>query len=213
MLKGILQNELFFCNHLGASESDYRDIQNFTVRDPRGLGLLRYIQTFAIPDENDGVMRTYIVRDNASYEMVGYFSLKAGLISHNEHDEPVIDEETGEEAIDEETGEKKTRRVFNTLPGVELANFAVDQEYIKNHPDMKGVGLVIFKRFILPVVRQTAESIGIKVLYIFALPYNELIDRYRKYGFSKLDEAYEAALHDRLKPEYDDACIFMYQLL
>lgn len=40
---------------------------------------------------------------------------------------------------------------------------------------------------ILPVVREAAESIGIKILYIFALPYDELISRYEKYGFSKLD--------------------------
>ena len=89
MLRGILQNELFFCNHLGASENDLKDIRNFKVI--RGPGLLNYIQYLAIPDEDDGVMRTYIVRDNVSYEMVGYFSLKAGLISYDEEDVPLFE--------------------------------------------------------------------------------------------------------------------------
>jgi len=97
-----------------------------------------------------------MVRDNRSSELVGYFSLKAGLISYNEHDVPVVDEITGEEVVDEETGEKKMRRVFDTLPGVELADFAVNQTYIDNHPDLKGVGLVIYNKFILPVVREAA---------------------------------------------------------
>ena len=105
------------------------------------------------------------------------------------------------------------RRVFDTLPGVELADFAINQRYIENHQDLKGVGLVIFKRFILPIINQAAEMIGIKILYLFALPYEDLIARYEKYGFSRLDEPYELELHRRLKPEYDDTCMFMYRML
>ena len=114
-------------------------------------------------DEEAGTMRTYIVRDNRSSELVGYFSIKAGLISYNEHDVAVVDETTGKEKIDEATGETVMRRVFDTLPGVELADFAVNQAYIKNHPDLKGVGLVIYDKFILPVIRKAAETIGIKL--------------------------------------------------
>ena len=213
MLKGRLQSELFYCNHIGVSENDERDIMNFTVRDKKGAGLLDYIQHFAFLDEDNGTMRTYVVRDNRSSELAGFFSLKAGLISYNEHEVTVLDESTGEAVIDENTGERKTRRVFDTLPGVELADFAVNQTYINNHPDLKGVGLVIYNRFILPIIRQAAESIGIKILYIFALPYDDLIARYEKYGFSRLEKELEAELHKRLKPEYDESCTFMYRML
>ena len=85
MLKGKLQSELFYCNHLGVSENDERDIMNFVIRDEKGAGLLQYIQHYAFPDEDEGTMRTYMVRDNRSNELVGYFSLKAGLYSYNEH--------------------------------------------------------------------------------------------------------------------------------
>lgn len=44
MLKGILQNDLFYCNHLGVSENDERDILSFTVKDPNGEGLVRYLR-------------------------------------------------------------------------------------------------------------------------------------------------------------------------
>ena len=213
MLRGFLQNDLFYCNHLGVSDHDEKDIMNFTVRDEKGTGLLEYVQHQAFPDEIDGTMRTYIVRDNTSSEMVGYFSLKAGLISRNERDVEVLDEDTGDVVFDCDTGDVVMRQVFDTLPGVELANFAVNQSYIRKHPDMKGVGEIIYQRFIHPIVEKVAESIGIKTLYIFALPYDELIARYEEYGLKRLDEENERKVHRRLKPLYDESCIFMYEML
>ena len=58
MLKGILQSDLFYCNHLGVSENDERDIANFSVRDEKGAGLLNYIRYHAFPEEDAGIMRT-----------------------------------------------------------------------------------------------------------------------------------------------------------
>ena len=87
MLKGILQSEQYFCNHIGVSENDERDIEAFSVRDEKGLGLQRYIRYNAFTDEENGLMRTYIVRDIGSDEFVGYFSIKAGLISLNERED------------------------------------------------------------------------------------------------------------------------------
>lgn len=213
MLKGLLQNELFYCNHLGVSDKDEEDIRNFRTRDSKGMGLVTYIRQQSFIDESLNTMRTYIVRDNSTSEMVGYFSLKAGLISCNEHDVAVCDKETGEKIVDKKTGDVRTRHVFDTLPGVELANFAVNQAYIRRHPEMKGVGEVIYRRFILPIVKRVSEAIGIKILYIFALPYDALIARYEKYGFSRLDEDNEKKMHSRLKPSYDESCIFMFKML
>lgn len=200
----ILQDDLFYCSHLGASDKDEEDIKQFTVRDKKGAGLLKYIQCYAFPDEDAGIMRTYMIRDNSTSELVGYFSIKAGLISLNEHEEINVNSDTGEE----------TRKiVFDTLPGVELANFAVNNSYIKKYPENKGVGLIMFQSFIMPIIKQAAETIGIKILYLFALPYQKLISRYKDYGFSRLDDPYEDQLHSRLKPSYDESCKFMYQRL
>lgn len=194
MLKGLLQNDLLYCNHLGVSESDESDIMEFTVNDKKGQGLINYIQYIAFPDEEVGNMRTYIVRDNRSLELVGYFSLKAGLISLNEvaNDEGIT---------------------FDTLPGIELANFAVNSEYIRKHKNLKGIGKIIFNDFIIPIIEETAKSVGIRIIYIFALPIDKLIHRYNQYGFVRLDKQSEDELHKRLKPGYDENCIFMYQAL
>lgn len=194
MLKGILQNELFYCNHLGANQDDEKDIQTFSARDERGEGLVIYLKDYAFREEINGQMRTYIVRDTETSEIVAYFALKAGLISINEL---VTEDET----------------TFDTLPGVELANFAVNNTYIENHPSTKGVGYIVFTDFILPLIEMTSETIGIKVLYIFSLPETGLIHRYENYGFQRLSDKWEDAIHQRLKPNYDRDCIFMYQVV
>lgn len=194
MSRGVLQSDVFYCEHIGRCQSDITDIERFSVLDQAGEGLVDYIRHYALRDEKSGIMRTYLVRSLASSELVGYFSLKSGLISINEV-------ETVEGTL------------FDTVPGVELANFAINGVYINAHPSLKGIGTVVFERFILPIIKQAASVVGVKIVYIFALPYDRLINRYKEYGFLRLDQQAEEDLHSRVKPVYDDGCIFMYQML
>ena len=203
--KGIRQSELFYIDHLDPnSESDLIDIRCFTIDAPEGQGLSVYLKEYACKEETERSMRTYLVRDNETDECVGYFSLKAGLISMNEIEV---------EVEDTDTGEHKVVREFDTLPAVELANFAVNSNYINSYPYQKGVGYVIFKKFIIPMIEEAAKYVGIKMVYIYALPYDKLIGRYMRYGFRRLPEEQENDLHRRLKPRYDESCRFMYLLL
>ena len=176
--KGIIQVGLFYVDHLDVnSEKDAEDILAFRIDAPEGQGLDEYLKEYASYEEADRSMRTYLVRDIKTDECVGYFSLKAGLISLNE-----IEVET----INTETGEKEIVREFDTLPGVELADFAVNSGYVEKYPYQKGVGHVIFTEFIVPVIERAAQYVGVKMVYLFALPYNRLIGRYQRYGFRRL---------------------------
>ena len=139
-------------------------------------------------------MRTYIIRDCDTNEFVGYFSLKAGMISINE----------------QKIGEKE---YFDTLPGVELANFAINDTYIKKHPSMKGCGRIFFDLLIVPIIEEVSKKIVVRIIYIFSLPIDSLIDRYIDYGYMRLASKEENELHRRLKPNYDENCVFMYQEL
>ena len=132
-------------------------------------------------------------------EIVGYFSLKAGLISLKEMVELTVD------------GNKVS---FETFPGIELSAFAVNDRYLDKYRESKGYGTIIFGDFIIPFVKQIQKHIGVKVLYIFALPEHKLIETYEsKYNFKRLDRVDEDKLHKRLKPRFDDGCVFMYQLI
>lgn len=200
MSKGILESELFYCDHIGANPNDATDVKGFVV--DRGPGLEDYIRSYALDDEELWRMRTYLVRDKETDELAAYFSVKAGLISVNEREEKSLS-----------FFGRKREVAFDTLPGIELADFAVNSSYIASHADRKGLGLIVFSKFVLPLVMETAEKVGVYMLYIFALPSKTLIQRYKKYGFTRLDRKSEKALHIRIKPAYDKQCIFMYQRL
>ena len=196
----ILSNELFYCEHLTDDRSIVKEIKkNFFVLHERGKGLEIYLKERSFIDERFNENRTYIVRDIITDEIVGYFSLKAGLFSI-------------QESIDLTIGESVAN--FETLPGIELAEFAINQRYIVAHPEKKGSGIIVFNDFVIPIVKKVQKWIGVKVLYIFALPEKRLIDVYMsEYGFKRLEKCDEDNLHNRLKPRFDYGCIFMYQVL
>lgn len=203
--KGIFQNELFYIDHLNPdSDMDLDLIEMFRVDRPEGYGLEVYLKEYSCDDEKNKTMRTYLVRYNNTDELVGYFSLKAGLVSVNETTEIIKDKSTGEE---------KEVREFDTVPGVELADFSVNSVFITKHSDLKGVGYYIFTEFVVPTILSASDIVGIKFIYIFALPEPGLIERYGEYGFRRMSEKLETDFHRRLKPRYDQSCIFMYQLL
>lgn len=170
------------------------EIKSFSVKHKDGKGLIKYLYGIAESEEESNVMRTYIVRDNYTDEFVGYFSLKAGMISINE--QIIVD-----------------KKYFDTLPGIEIANFAINSTYIDKHKDLKGCGRVIFDLFITPIIEDVSKKIGVKLIYIFSLPIDSLMKRYQEYGFKRLTSKQEEELHKRLKPIYDEGCIFMYQEL
>lgn len=200
--RAVLKTEYFYITHLDpGSVSDIQDINSFSIDMDTGAGLLIYIQKHASREELSNEMRTYLIRDTVTNECAGYFSLKAGLISINERKR----DRTGDI---EDTGKE-----FDTLPGIELANFAVNSAFIKEHPALKGVGKYFFGRLIIPLIETISKYIGVKMVYIFALPYKKVIKCYKSYGFSSLSEEAERNLHRRIKPSYDKNCKFMYMLI
>lgn len=102
---------------------------------------------------------------------------------------------------------------FDTIPSVEMSNFAVNALYRANHPDIKRIGEIIFRSFVLPIVKHIQNFVAVKALYIYALPEEKLISHYKSLGFSRLSEEEEAFVHAHVKPKYDDDCIFMYQIV
>ena len=186
------EGENFYCYSLAAAgDGDYRDMDSFEPVDRGGASLARYLQIMSLADEDRGTMRTYLVRDRGTGELAGYFSLKAGMVSLGESD----------------TGD---RTEFDTLPGIELANFAVNGRYRSAHPASRGCGRVIFRELVTEVASRAAGIVGACLLYIYSLPMKRVIENYGSYGFVRLPREDEELLHARLKPRYDMGCVFMY---
>ncbi len=196
--KIVNKNVLFYCEHLTLSREVMQDVDNFQVLMQEGKGLVDYLQTYAFHDENTGAQRIYLVRDLKTDELVAYFGLKTGLISTNER-EVVID--------------GKRHVVFDTVSGIELAEFAINQNYVESHPDYKGCGLIIFNDFIVPICEKVQELAGCEILYGFSVDTEgKLLSRYlSEYGFERLDPESEAKVQERLRPYFDKGCVFIYQ--
>lgn len=190
MDKKLLDNEIFYCEPLLAKEENLCLIQKFHVAEKTGLGLEMYLKRYAVSDEMAHEARTYLVKDNVTDEIVGYFSLKTGMVAS-----------------------KKKRSLFHmeidSLPAVEFANFAVNSAYKAAHNEQTGIGSIIFLDFVLPIIKMASEWVGICIVYIFALPYAQLIKYYETLNFRRLGRVEEAFVHRNYKPRYDEGCIFM----
>lgn len=186
----LIENEIFYCEPLMADEENLRLVQKFHVAAETGLGLELYLKKYAVSDEMSHEARTYLVKDNVTDEIVGYFSLKTGMVAS-----------------------RKKWSFFqleiDSLPAVELANFAVNSAYKNAHKEQKGIGSIIFLDFVLPIIKMAADRVGICIIYIFALPYNNLIKYYEGLNFKRLSKTEEAFIHRNYKPRYDEGCIFM----
>lgn len=191
-MKKLPENEWFCCKHILEVPNLERLLDSFVIKRKSGMGLEEYLKECAVDEEKNGETRTYLVLDKKTEELVAYFSLKAGMVSVNEK-------------------ASVFRREFDSLSGIELSNFAVNDGYRDAHQEYEGIGLIVFRYFVLPVVKSASQYVGAYLLYIFALPYNGLIRYYEKMNFRRLSAIDEYFLHRRIKPRYDSGCIFMSQ--
>ena len=184
-----IKTEKFYYEHILDSKENKELIKDFKVIYNNAKGLELFLKEAALEDEENNSNRTYLVKDNETKEVVAYFSLRTGLVTMG--------------------GEKD----FITIPSIELANFAVNSCYRENHSESKYLGAVVLSEFIHPIVRYISDFIAVKILYIYALPEEDLIKYYERLGFNRLDKEQERFVHSHIKPDYDTGCIFMYQLL
>lgn len=196
ILQKINENDIvsgvFYCQHLLDTSDIESTLGSFKVKIDTGYDLEQYLKNNAIYDEVNKCARTYLVKDCKTDEIVGYFSLRTGMVSMNE------------------------RRInltinFDTYPAIELSNFAINDNYKEKHSSVKHLGEIIFKNFVFPLIQELSEYTGINLIMIYALPYSHLISFYETLGFLRLPKKSERRMHRRMKPSYDRGCIFMFQ--
>ena len=178
-----LNTEHFTVEHLQDSLANRQLIEGFAASN-NAMGLEAYLKLQAESDENSNGSRTFLVKDAET----GYCSLRSGRIAVRREDD-----------------------LFDTIPAIELANFAVNDAYRTEGSKISKIGFHVFDKFILPIVRNVADLVGVKCLYIYALPEERLIRYYNSLGFVRLPLDAEAFVHSHVKPAYDQGCVFMYQ--
>ena len=176
----------FVIEHLVDSREHRQLLRSFSVAN-NANGLEVYLKRRALLDETRNECRTYLVKDVVSGELACYFSLRTGLITVSAGDGS-----------------------FDTVPAAELSNFAVNASYSAAHRNMRKIGAYVFNKFILPVVRNIADWIGMRCLYIYALPKSKLISYYERLGFRRMSDEDAKFVYSHVKPRYDNGCVFMY---
>lgn len=187
--ENLFADDDFIVEHLFDSPENASLICSFSVGND-AMGLEIFLKDVAPKEESEKQTRTYLIKDKFTGEIACYFSLRTGLVTLQIEND-----------------------AFDSLSAIELSNFAMNQVYKTNHPNVKKGGAYFFKRFILPLANFVSEYIGVSTLYIYALPEERLIEHYRKMGFSRLPEEQEKFVQNHVKPKYDEGCIFMYQPL
>ena len=139
MLLAPVNDKKFRQEHLFASPNVLEDIQSFYVEKRTGKGLEYYLKNMAEQEEYNRSNRTYLVRDKETNEIAAYFSLHTGSFTLKE------------------TGQNDDDASKYTVPSIELSNFAVNSAYRDKHPEISGLGELIFRRFMIPTVNYGAE--------------------------------------------------------
>ena len=183
----VVDTKDFTIEHLFDSPENLESIAGFQATNG-AAGLEYYLKSQSVEDEENNCSRTYLVKDALSAELVAYFSLKTGLITIQLEGDS-----------------------FDSVPAIELANFAINKCYKDSHPETHKLGFYTFKKFILPIVQRISAYVGANALYIYALPEDRLINHYQTMGFERLPEQQERFVQCHVKPKYDEGCIFMYQ--
>lgn len=183
----------FYQEHLGEKADHEAIIKNFEPADIRGSGVVNYLKKYALRDEIRGTVRTYLIREVGTGELVGFYSICAGKILQRQF--------------------VKYRFWKEAVSGIELFNFAVNNAYKERHPYVKTIGARIFVEFILPKAQLIQNELGAGILYLYALPEPTLISYYTKLGFSEAAKNEMSYIHRHCKPSYDRSCKFMFMVL
>ena len=123
-----LNTEHFTVEHLQDSPANRQLIEGFAASN-NAMGLEAYLKLQAESDENSNGSRTFLVKDAETGRLACYFSLRSGLIAVRREDD-----------------------LFDTIPAIEFANFAVNDAYRAEGSKISKIGFHVFDRFILPIV-------------------------------------------------------------
>ncbi len=193
-----LENSFLYCTHYNATKDVQTKISGFSVSE-NGANLGYYLRRVAAYEEKSGLARTYLVYEKETDDLVAYFSLRCGHVLQN---------------INRRLFRTKS---FDAIPGIEFANWAIDVNFnntFKSTVNNMKLGTLIFRDFVMPIVTDAQLLVGARLLYLYALPHDELINYYEtSMGFRRLPPTEEKQVHRFSRPRYDNNCIFMFQRL
>lgn len=208
-----------FCEPLCSSVKNKELLKDFYIEREKELverfkrtgeicGLECYLKHCAWQDDQNNETRVYLIKTYFSNEIVGYFALKAGMIS--------VDSEERNISKEKHAKHKGVKLVPVTMAGIEISHFAINDNYRKKHGELKKLGKFLYPTFVFPIIKKVSKEIGVKLAYLYAADSSpgetkKLVEYYQDtFGFDVLEEG---SRYIPVTSYYDNGCIFMYQIL
>ncbi len=165
---------------------------------------------YAMEGMKDHAEYTFVVMEEGSREIVGFFTIKFGsvLIPYPKA------EGTNKVWLFMRRKAAKIFKLmesqrFETVSACEIVNFVVNSAYSKRE---KGIGVAIYNTFIVALLKSYRKAnVPFEYVYLYALPRKGLIKHYKSLGFQRTDPETESFIVNHVRPQYDDTCIFMYK--
>ena len=184
----ILEVGNYYLEHLSDDVNSY-ELKKFRIQHEE-TQLTKYLVKFAKKHEIAMLNKTYLVRDKRNKNLVAWFSLKNATLPYNDKENSFL------------------------IPAIELTHFAVDERYksiASNDALSVKTGEFIFWNLILPMVRDVAEKVACKDLFVFAINTKEMIHYYKnRLGFKEIENLDDKLFFEYAVPDYDDNCRFLY---
>lgn len=176
----------FYIEPLTENTNSY-ELKTFRVQHDEGQ-LTDYLKKFAKKHQASKVNKIYLVRYSSTGQIAAWFGLKAATLPYNDIGDSFL------------------------IPAIELTHFAVDERF-KNPLGKESVytGEYIFWKFILPIVKDVAEKVACRALFLFAIDTPKLIKYYKDIlKFKEITNTNEKQFFEYAAPDYDEGCRFLY---
>lgn len=178
---------LFYWEQLDSNINSY-ELKMFRVQHGE-IQLTDYLKKYAKKHQENSINKIYLIRSIATGQIAAWFGLKAATLPYNDKNDSFL------------------------VPGVELTHFAVDERFRMQNilPNETRTGEYIFRRFILPIVRDIASKIACKDLFVFAINAPKLVHYYKeRLGFKEMNNIDDKQFFEYAAPDYDEGCKFLY---
>lgn len=188
-----VEAENFTCERMAGNKINRSLINGFSSE--RNSAFTAYLRNYSYREDLTNKKAVYLIKDGG--RIVGYFSLHCGLMVRC-HKKILsgISSKTNNGNI-EYFIDKDVIDVTNVVPSIEITHFCINSSYRKKKSTWTvtyglndySVGKYIYYKFLLPIVINVADEIGVQMIYLFCADdgSGKLIDYYKELGFSVMD--------------------------
>ena len=180
-------NKTFYLEELTPDLNSY-ELKMFRCQHDE-TQLVCYLKKYARKHTETRMNKIYLVRSTKMNQLAAWFGLKMATLPYNDIGDSFL------------------------VPAVELTHFAVDERYKKadNTSGTLKTGEFIFWNYILPIVKDAAQKVACKALFVFAIDTPKLVSYYKKIlKFKELPNTNEKQFFEYAEPDYDEGCKFLY---